>query len=1117
MSSGELVARLVTGVGSVLQDLGDALNDDGALEGLVSDLGATLEQGATAAQVQALLGSLPGDLEALTQAVQAVDLTAGAAALLAATANVVAALAKVVEDGHQLASGPPPTSTAPFNDPSFWARFFDDAFALLAYDALRQNAPGAYALLRAMGVAVENDAATGGALRAIQWDHIPTALSNPLSTLSTAYGWGTQLDVSALLDAVGDASDALGLTVTIEDPAGVAAACWGAIAADPNQVVPFVRTSLFRAAGATSDSGTGLLASIDVGVEVVPIPDATQQGPSVGVAIALDVEGTLADQLTLAPGITLQASAGGDVAVRVELRPIGASLVPPSGVTGAAESTLQLAAQPPQPWILGDPGSTRLEIDSLALSASATVSTSGPPEATAGISTKGSAVLDLGDADGFIQTVLGSGDLTAQLNGSLTWSSINGLRLMGGAGLSGNVPLNIDIGGVLQLNEASAQVMPQGSGAQLTLGVSGALALGVLTASVDTVGLSISVLTVPKTQPPGNLGPLDVAFGFSPPHGLGLDIDAGPVTGGGYASFDQQHGRYAGALQLALESLSLTAIGLIQTKNADGSPMSDGFSLVVMIDVTFLPGIELGFGFSLNGVGGLLGLNRTTNVDALRSGVRSGSIADIMFPTDPIGNAPQIIQELEGFFPLAPGRFLIGPMVQIDWGSPLPIFRAELGVLIELPAPIVIAILGVLQVALPEPGDDAIVEINLDALGVLDLGQGEFSLDASLYDSRVVEFTITGDMAMRLGWKADREFLISIGGFHPAYTPPPGFPTLSRLAISLSSGDNPTFSLQCYFAVTSNTLQFGAKAQLAVDAGPASLAGMMSFDVLIHLNPFGFEFDFAASLTIKVDGQELLGISVSGKISGPAPWYITGQATITLLFLSVSVSFNCTLGSASPPPAPPPTRVIDLVAADVANPVNWSALPPAGDMVVTLVPAPTTGATMRAHPLGSLSFSQHTVPLGLELQKFGSTAVAGPAKLGLTGVTYGATGVTPTEVDDAFAPAQFLELSDSDALSQPSFVTYQSGIAFAPTGPDLDQLAVGDAASVQYTIDLIDSQGTSPAATTWTMDGQAAQRLLPTAPAAFAPTRRTGANRYQGTAGTIAVAAPGTATPGAQS
>ena len=366
-------------------------------------------------------------------------------------------------------------------------------------------------------------------------------------------------------------------------------------------------------------------------------------------------------------------------------------------------------------------------------------------------------------------------------------------------------------------------------------------------------------------------------------------------------------------------------------------------------------------------------------------------------------------------------------MVEIEWGSPASILTADLGVIIELPAPIRIVILGVLSIGLPQADESAIVELNLDSLGVLDFGLGELSLDASLYDSKVAEFAISGDMAMRLGWKADQEFLISIGGFHPAFTPPPGFPTLNRLAISLSSGDNPTFRLQAYFAVTSNTLQFGAKAQLSVHAGPARLDGMVSFDALIHLNPFGVEIDFAASLSVSIDGHQLLGITVDGHISGPAPWLISGHASISLFFISVSVSFHVQLGSATPPAAPAPVRVIDLLAAEVGNPTNWSALPPAGDAVVTLAAAPSSGTEMRAHPLGSLTFRQHTVPLNLALQKFGSASVAGPSKLAMTSVGYGTLAVQPTEVDDEFAPAQFLVLSDSAALSQSSFAVYPAG------------------------------------------------------------------------------------------
>ena len=55
----------------------------------------------------------------------------------------------------------------------------------------------------------------------------------------------------------------------------------------------------------------------------------------------------------------------------------------------------------------------------------------------------------------------------------------------------------------------------------------------------------------------------------------------------------------------------------------DGSP---GFSLLVVITAEFATPIQLGFGFVLVGVGGLLGLNRSMNVEALAEGVRTGAV-----------------------------------------------------------------------------------------------------------------------------------------------------------------------------------------------------------------------------------------------------------------------------------------------------------------------------------------------------------------------------------------------------------------------------------------------------------------------------------------------------------
>ena len=85
----------------------------------------------------------------------------------------------------------------------------------------------------------------------------------------------------------------------------------------------------------------------------------------------------------------------------------------------------------------------------------------------------------------------------------------------------------------------------------------------------------------------------------------------------------------------------------------------------------------------------------------------------------------------------------------------------------------------------------------------------------------MLSFTLTGDMAVRIYWGDNANFLLTVGGFHPAFSPPPmGLGTLRRLAIVLFSG-NPDLRAEAYFAVTSNTVQFGAQDRAAAPA-PAS-------------------------------------------------------------------------------------------------------------------------------------------------------------------------------------------------------------------------------------------------------------------------------------------------------
>ena len=82
---------------------------------------------------------------------------------------------------------------------------------------------------------------------------------------------------------------------------------------------------------------------------------------------------------------------------------------------------------------------------------------------------------------------------------------------------------------------------------------------------------------------------------------------------------------------LKLETLSLAAVGLLTTKLAAGLLDTRWWS---WSPVKFAPPIAIGFGFSIDGVGGLLGVNRTVALDPLRDGLQAGSLDTVLFPAD---------------------------------------------------------------------------------------------------------------------------------------------------------------------------------------------------------------------------------------------------------------------------------------------------------------------------------------------------------------------------------------------------------------------------------------------------------------------------------------------------
>ena len=180
--------------------------------------------------------------------------------------------------------------------------------------------------------------------------------------------------------------------------------------------------------------------------------------------------------------------------------------------------------------------------------------------------------------------------------------------------------------------------------------------VGIVKATIEGAGLAL-------TFDPGRITSGDNPLAVAPllPTGIGLSVDAGLVRGGGYLEVRDGGKAYGGALELRLGPIEVKAFGLLT--------LEPEFALVVVLSVEFTPPIDLTFGFTLNAVGGVIGINHRLDPDAMRAAVVNGSLDHLLFPADPVAAAPAILDLLESVFPVDDGSLVVGPMIEIGWGG----------------------------------------------------------------------------------------------------------------------------------------------------------------------------------------------------------------------------------------------------------------------------------------------------------------------------------------------------------------------------------------------------------------------------------------------------------------
>lgn len=640
-------------------------------------------------------------------------------------------------------------------------------------------------------------------------------------------------------------------------------------------------------------------------------------------------------------------------------------------------------------------------------------------------------------------------DISAKFDLPVAYDYLNGFKMDGGYSFHLDIDCDNKEIGSLKLNSLGidlGSVKGDLGTMQLQAVPSFSIQLGdCVTMSFDKLGVGMDVNVV-KINSLGNysIGDFDPDVSFKFPEGIGVAIDCSVVKGSALIGYDDVKKELFGAMELTIiEKFGVSAL-LMMT-------FGDNFSMVAMLSARFSPGIPLGLGFSLTAVGGMLGLHRMLDYDAIRQAVHSGTLESVFFVEDVMKHIGEMRMAAEKIFPAKRDQFFVGLLGQISYE---PVVRCSFGLMFQMPDPLSIIIVGSSTVAIQ--GTD-IIRINVAFSGEIDFKKG-LQFDASLYDSQIVGIRLEGDMAFRLFWGGPvKGFLMSIGGFHPAYRPEEAMHVsdMRRLSMKLDYSVLKV-GLETYLAITSNTFQIGARLDITVGWKKFGLTGYAGFDALFQFDPFMFMFDVEAGMAVMIGKARILSVDLALSLSGPRPWHAKGKAEFSFLFIPVKVKFDITWGGKQQQLPSKQIEVLPLLVEQINDHHNWMIAENSYfDNEVNLIAEKEDKSKdenqmkpMLLTPNGELSFSQNAIPMELEMELCNNAVPTDYSEIVLDQVMLNnksyeiinmsakhnenndkdklknAIGQT---TDTDFAPALFTLMDNDEKLNSPSYVKYPCG------------------------------------------------------------------------------------------
>ncbi|MEQ6902116.1 DUF6603 domain-containing protein [Nocardioides sp. YIM 152588] len=411
-----------------------------------------------------------------------------------------------------------------------------------------------------------------------------------------------------------------------------------------------------------------------------------------------------------------------------------------------------------------------------------------------------------------------------------------------------------------------------------------------LDAAVDVAGLRLGLDGLSVTTPVDRFDP---TFRF---RGIGIDYANGDIAIGG-ALLRRAPDDYAGAATITTPQLTLSALGAYAKVAGQPSLFVSAVLDAPIGGPAFL---------YVTGLSAAFGYNRSLRMPPVEGVLEFPLVEQALQGAGAPVDLDAEIAHLAGAIPVTPGESFLS--VGLSFTSFQQIDSYVL-LAVQFGRRTEIDLLGVSHLVAPAPVDGVtsppLADIEIALRGRFVPGE-VLGIEGRLTPTSYVLASacrLTGGFAFSTWFAGERagDFVVSVGGYHPAFSPPTGYPVVPRVGFNWRVDPHVTIKGSGYYALTPHAAMAGGHLEATYHNGRLAAWFQLTLDLLLAWRPFHYEasasvhvggsytFHFLGTHTITVD------LAAAVAIHGPE---FSGHAELDLSVAKVSVRF----GPATTPP-----------------------------------------------------------------------------------------------------------------------------------------------------------------------------------------------------------------------